>query len=640
MSALTIWLVGPAGAGKTTYLAMVFRELQRGALSGGGFNLRLEASEPGPLDDAIARLASGYPVRPSEATARRCRLVVEGSGSRGADRFSVELLIADRPENQPLPAGSPDGAMMLLAVGARAQEGSAPTSAARDAVAALPPRAPLALVLTQVDRRAEDTRPLTEQLREADPGWEAAAVAHGGPVTRYALSAYGSASPDDPALPAPGAQPRGLGEPLVWLLRSLHEARWSEVMAARRAGDSERATALASEYCLTFPESQYRAEAERLRGEGRPRPTRQASASTSPLAWVLILLALALASAALLLPLVAPRPAPSDSAQRPSSAAQRPPAELSQALAKAVAARFEALSSEDPQTVEACDEVSYGLRFCLELARLDTSSEDLVDLRQRALRAIAELSERRERLAKLEAAQRVRDWPELLTLIDELWKQGSRGPAHETARQFRRRFWRAWAGRTQGGREGHLEVARHLQRMVKHCHDLAHTSRLLAGELAEAQRFLGERWQWERFYRGGWFDQVAVAHVLIHKDCEAFRSSDGSAQLTLELDGKRLFPIQSHGAREPNAEGWLEYTLDRDIALELQAGAGKLTLIEWNRFTSNGTARFAFAQPVALFSPGASERLLRFDTGDGKDHVRVLLRFKAFKRYYLDALEP
>jgi hypothetical protein len=630
---LTIWILGPPGSGKTTYLASLLRELKRGKLP--PIQLERNEREPG-LEQAINHLENSYPVRATQAIAWRCRLRIAGQDdTRGQDWFCADLVLHDEPGGALPLSGTPDGVLVLLPplAGSRQfDDEHADSERVLPPLATLTPTAPVALILTQADRVHGDERTPADRLRDDHPGWVAALAARRALSARFACSSFGYTHEVDPAQPPVDGRPFGLAEPLAWILRTIHDENWKTLNATSRQGDIRRTTLLASDYLAAFPESPHRREVERLRAEGR-RPT----FVSGLIAW-LALAALLLSLWNLTQQLRQQRAANgvASASAAPAQATNDHERILRSALANACQRRAEGLTNEEPQTVEACEELLSGWRFIIELTQLDPANPLLADLRARAREALASTAERRERLIKLRAAESAKDWPELLTLIDELWRQESHGPAHESAKHFRQRFWHPWAARTQGLREGHLDVAGQVEAFIRHSHDLVEASRLLSAELNEARRFLNDRWQWERFYRGGWFDGIVVVAVMVHRDNQKFRESDGSASLMISFRGKTLVQ-QNFNARSPN-EDWYRYELGNEIALEVPPDGGELTVSERDLFSTD-TARFRFARPVELFNPGSSQRSLPLDTGEGKDHLRLLLEFKHAERYRLANLE-
>lgn len=622
-------LSGPAGAGKSSFLAALARELARGRLA--GLAWRASAGAPDPaLADAMARLDEGYPAR------LRVRVELVGTlsvaGTTGAPDggalapLEVELAIADGPGEMGIAATSEPVDGWLAFVPAIADGRSPPPPPDWDRV----PDAPLALV-AQADVLTGG-EPAGAYLERAWPDWVARARARAAPCRCFGASAYRRAPDGDAARPAPDAAPEGLAEPVVWLVRAVHDARWARLVAAETRDPAADATVRAARgFLAAFPVSPHRAHAARI-ARGAPRERFQRA--TPAIATV----ALAIATLGALQAFGVLGPAGSADTEAP--VARRAVAEADHE--RALVERARGLLARTPRTVEECDELRFGLSFLAELAALDPASAELAGARGRCLDRVGALVVERERLVQLRRAQGVRDWTELTDVVDALWGQGSQGAAHEKLRALRQDHWRAWSARTRDRSSDHREVARTLEAFLDRCRPLVHASALLARELAEARRFLADRWMWERLTTGGGFDGVVVALVLVHRDCEAMRESDGSAQLAVHVGGVALTDHKDFPAREPDAEGWYSYDFTAytgALKLEVPIDGTDFAIVKRNAFWVNRTATARIASPMDLFAPlGSDTKTLELDYG-GSKHVRVVLRFEAASRLVLASLE-
>lgn len=621
-------LSGPAGAGKSSFLAALARELARGRLPGLVWRVTAHAPDPA-LADAVARLDEGYPARLRAAVELVGTLSVAANpGSLGAlAPLEVELVFADAPGPMGIaPASEPvDGWLAIVPV----TEDGRPPPPPPDWDRA--PGAPLALGVAQADL-IPGGEAVGAYLERAWPDWVARARARAAPCLCFGASACGRAHDGDAARPAPDAAPVGLAEPVVWLVRAVHDARWARLVAAETRDPVADATVRAARaFLAAFPVSPHRAHAARL---ARGAPGERLQRATP---WIATF-ALVVATAGALRAFGVLGPVGAADTEAP--VARRAVAEADHE--RALVERSRGLLARTPRTVEECDELRFGLSFLAELAALDPASAELASARGRCLDRVGALVVERERLVQLRRAQGVRDWTELTDVVDALWGQGSQGAAHEKLRALRQDHWRAWSARTRDRSSDHREVARTLEAFLDRCRPLVHASALLAPELAEARRFLADRWMWERLTTGGGFDGVVVAWVLVHRDCEAMRESDGSAQLAVHVGGVALTDHKDFPAREPDAEGWYHYDFTAytgALKLEVPIDGTDFAIVKRNALWVNRTATVRLASPMDLFAPlGSDTKTLELDYG-GNKHVRVVLRFEAASRLVLASLE-
>ncbi|MBI4612888.1 MAG: hypothetical protein HY720_04690 [Planctomycetes bacterium] len=562
MSGPTLLVLGPPGAGKTTYLAALYGEFLLGRVVDAGVEPDRESARY--LASQVAALEkTRTPVRATiETRLMRWRLRLPGEAE------PVDLLVPEYPGSI-LPSAAPDGLVVLVpprepVVRCRElYEDGEPLLARVQEVAAAFERAggrkiPVALVLVQADLAGlELSKDATEAARcyleSRFPPLVEACRNRASEIAFFAASSYGTTPADRPHEPPDSIRPFGVVASFLW--------------AARRAAAPPPSP---SERSLGAWFARHRAKFAWMGG-----------------GTVLLLAAHWIGRAA-----------------------------------------FE---REGPGEAE---------------ARILPSTEDRAGEIHALKTEIGELSRRVDRLAEL---ARVKDeWEQLLEGIEKDIAENRQGEARRKSEEFRSRHWRDWAALTSGDSPNHSLATQRLREFREKLRGLPRAGELLAPCLREADRCLEDEFQkrnWRPFREGGWFHQVQVERIRVHEDCDAMREKDGSAKLSISINGQVEYHREDFDSKDREESGWYEYSFDDKGAIEnLHIPLGEETVISVRKHNTWGVseAKQWIRGPTEFFSPkngplGSPEKELRLLCEDHGtyDHVRMELYFLEHDLYVL-----